>query len=200
MLYHSGIGGDNLEKFQVLTSFSEDCRFYLTVPGRRRASPGQWDPLPCGLEYVIQVLLFFFSSRIFFGNPVSGCQTSPTSILLPSTKAIAIANLSPESCQSVFSTSPDLTFPPTPSSSPPLLSQPCVRPASVSIGFPTPPDSAVWEVKHRVELTHPLARRKIFDFPSILSEKSLVPPLLLHSSTTFPHSIFRRHQLQVTSL
>ena len=39
-LYHSGIGGDNLEKFK-LTSFSEDWRFYLTVPGRRRASPGQ---------------------------------------------------------------------------------------------------------------------------------------------------------------
>ena len=103
-LYHSGIGGDNLEKFQVLTSFSEDWRFYLTVPGRRRASPGQWDPLPCGLEYVIQVLLFFFSSLLlsFFGNPVPGCQASPTSLLLPSTEAFTIANLSPESCQFVF--------------------------------------------------------------------------------------------------
>ena len=52
-------------------------------------------------------------------------------------EACTLANPSPESYQSVFSTSPDYAFPPTPSSSPPLLSQPCALP----VGFPSPPDS-----------------------------------------------------------
>ena len=144
----------------------------------------------------------FFSSLLlsFFGNPVPGCQASPTSLLLPSTEAIAIAILSPESCQSVFSTSPDFAFPPTPSSSPPLLSQPCVRPASVSIGSPTPPDSV--GSKAQSQLTHPLARRKIFRLPWHLIREIFGPPLCITRSQFhhLRHSIYGRHQLQVTSL
>ena len=81
-----------------------------------------------------------------------------------------LANLSPESYQSVFSTSPDYAFPPTPSSSPPLLSRPCALP----VGFPSPPDSVPRKVQDR-QTRNPTTRR-IFDFPSTTSSERVLPP------------------------
>merc|ERR1712037_784994 len=86
-------------------------------------------------------------------------------------EACPLANPSPESYQSVFSTSPDYAFPPTPSSSPPLLSQPCALP----VGFPTPPDSVPRKVQDH-QGRKPRRARRIFDFPSTTSSERVLPP------------------------
>ena len=101
-------------------------------------------------------------------------------------EACTLANPSPESYQSVFSTSPDFAFPPTPSSSPPLISQPCARPASESVGFPTPPDS-VPRKSHDHQLCNLTAtRRRIFEFPCTSSERALQLPPPLYQPFTVP--------------
>ena len=98
------------------------------------------------------------------------------SISYSSSEACVLANPSPESCQSVFSTSPDYAFPLTPSSSPPLLSQPCARPTSEILGFPTPPDSLGRKLQGPLQPPNSMPRRRIFDFPCTSSEEALPPP------------------------
>jgi len=154
-----------------------------------------WDPLPCGQDFVVQVTRYLQPS---LPSPALSLLCNPPTPRLPSSylthfpsrlqarslstsyslneAACTLANLSPESYQSVFSTSPDYAFPPTPSSSPPLLSQPCSRPAQESVGFPTPPDSVPRKVQDQ-QLRNHSTRRRIFDFPGSSSERALPPPL-----------------------
>jgi len=154
-----------------------------------------WDPLPCGQDFVVQVTRYLQPP---LPSPALSILCNPPTPRLPSSHlthfpsrlqarslstsyslneaACTIANLSPDSYQSVFSTSPDYAFPPTPSSSPPLLSQPCARPAPESVGFPTPPDSVPRKVQDQQIRNHS-SRRRIFDFPASSSERAMPPPL-----------------------
>ena len=95
-------------------------------------------------------------------------------------EACTLANPSPESYQSVFSTSPDYAFPPTPSSSPPLLSRPCALP----VGFPSPPDSVPRKVRDH-QARNPTTRR-IFDFPSTTPSERVLPPAQYQPFTVPP--------------
>jgi len=155
-----------------------------------------WDPLPCGQDFVVQVTRYLQPP---LPSPALSLLCNPPTPRLPSSHlthfpsrlqakslstsyslneaACTLANLSPDSYQSVFSTSPDYAFPPTPSSSPPLLSQPCARPAPESVGFPTPPDSVPRKVQDQQQLRNHSSRRRIFDFPASSSERALPPPL-----------------------
>jgi len=155
-----------------------------------------WDPLPCGQDFVVQVTRYLQPP---LPSPALSILCNPPTPRLPSSHlthfpsrlqarslstsyslneaACTIANLSPDSYQSVFSTSPDYAFPPTPSSSPPLLSQPCAPPAPDSVGFPTPPDSVPRKVQDQQQLRNHSSRRRIFDFPASSSERALPPPL-----------------------
>lgn len=147
-----------------------------------------WDPLPCGQDFVVQVTRYLHPplpspALSILCNPPTPKLSTPHSARLPSrlqvrslsasfslNEAFGLANPSPESYQSVFSTSPDYAFPPTPSSSsPPLLSQPCAHP----VGFPTPPDSVPRKMQDR-QACNPTTRR-IFDFPCTSSER-ISPP------------------------
>jgi len=147
-----------------------------------------WDPLPCGQDFVVQVTRYLqppLPSPAFslLCNPPTPKLSSSHLARFPSrlqvrslstsyslNEACTLANPSPESYQSVFSTSPDYAFPPTPSSSPPLLSQPCALP----VGFPTPPDSVPRKVQDH-QARKPTTRR-IFDFPSTTSSERVLPP------------------------
>jgi len=154
-----------------------------------------WDPLPCGQDFVVQVTRYLQPP---LPSPALSLLCNPPTPRLPSSHlthfpsrlqakslstsyslneaSCTLANLSPDSYQSVFSTSPDYAFPPTPSSSPPLLSQPCARPAPESVGFPTPPDSVPRKVQDQQIRNHS-SRRRIFDFPASSSERAMPPPL-----------------------
>jgi len=143
-----------------------------------------WDPLPCGQDFVVQVTRYLqpplpSPALSLLCNPPtpklsshlarfpSRLQVGSLSTSYSLNEACTLANPSPESYQSVFSTSPDYAFPPTPSSSPPLLSQSCA---------PSPPDSVPRKVQDH-PARNPTTRR-IFDFPSTTpSERvSPVPP------------------------
>merc|ERR1712013_320502 len=87
-------------------------------------------------------------------------QTRNLSISFSPMENFSPSNASPESCQSVFSTSPDFAYPPTPSSSPPLLNR---------------PDSLCKKVQ-ALRPPRPIPRRRIFDFPSV--SNSLEPAAL----------------------
>lgn len=157
-----------------------------------------WDPLPCGQDFVVQVTRYLqpplpSPALSLLCNPPTPKLSSSHLVRFPSrlqfrslstsyslNEACNLANPSPESCQSVFSTSPDFAFPPTPSSSPPLLFQPCARP----VGFPTPPDSMPRKVQDH-QARNPTTRR-IFDFPSTTTSERVLPPLEYQPFTVPP--------------
>jgi len=147
-----------------------------------------WDPLPCGQDFVVQVTRYLqpplpSPALSLLCNPptpklsLSHLTSFPPRLQVRSlstsyslSEVCPLANPSPESYQSVFSTSPDYAFPPTPSSSPLLLSQPSAHP----VGFPTPPDSVPRKMQDQAR--NPTTRR-IFDFPCTSSDRILSPPL-----------------------
>ena len=102
-------------------------------------------------------------------------QTRNLSISFSPMENFFPSNASPESCQSVFSMSPDFAYPPSPSSSPPLLNRPGARPTTEPTGIPSPPDSLCKNVK-ALRPPRPILRRRIFDFPSV--SHSLEPAAL----------------------
>jgi len=153
-----------------------------------------WDPLPCGRDFVVQVARYLQPSLpspalSLLGNPPTPqvpksslesyparLQTRNLSISFSPMENFFPSNASPESCQSVFSTSPDFAYPPTPSSSPPLLNRPdALMPATEPTGMPTPPDSLCKKVQ-ALRPPRPIPRRRIFDFPSV--SNSLEPAAL----------------------
>jgi len=164
-----------------------------------------WDPLPCGQDFVVQVTRYLQpplpspALSLLCNPPTPKLSTTSHLARFPShlkarslstsyslNEACTLANPSPESYQSVFSTSPDFAFPPTPSSSPPLISQPCARPASESVGFPTPPDSVPRKSQDHQLCNLTATRRRIFEFPCTSSERALQLPPPLYQPFTVP--------------